>query len=459
MAVRKQRLPEPEELFLDYVKRMARHRDGREVLLVHMSQLEPHNRTRHHVELVTTRLGQLARKCDGQVFRFVGGDVACVVHDAPAGQLDNVLFEIRYGFSGDLLVKAEDAGDGVFIQRFDVKWDYESVEILAKERLAAFKVALDASMATANLDEGVDQGHSRGGVVGYLKKIVPKKQASLLDMDGGARKSGSTTPPVIDEPVVAGPLDQWLAENAVTAGGARLPIAEIVRSTPIFDIRRSGQSAAGATLEISRTWLVEAYSRAAGMKMSERLEGFLIEEAETGLVSLLGSLSSSDRNTGRGASDSAFRMSLCLSPQVILSAAFLLEARTWLEENEKGAVFWFEPADFDQGSLPMAYVADFLHEMGHFVGIRGLIPGEVGAWSRRFPQVDGWVLKWPDMDLARAPRGETNGLARALEKWGADRVFLQGLNSDTRVAAAKDFGFAWAECVDPASVKLFTRSY
>ena len=88
MAVRKQRLPEPEELFLDYVKRLKHHRDGREVVLVHMSKLEMMNRTRHHVELVTSRLGQMARKFDGRVFRFLNGDIACVMHDASAGHID-----------------------------------------------------------------------------------------------------------------------------------------------------------------------------------------------------------------------------------------------------------------------------------------------------------------------------------------------------------------------------------
>ncbi len=457
MALRKQSLPEPEELFLDYVKRMARHRNGREVLLVRMSQLEPINRTRHNVELVTTRLGQVARKFDGQVFRFVNGDVACVMRDASPGHLDSVLFDIRYGFSGDLLVQAEDDGEAVFIERFDVRRDYESVEQLARERLASFNTALDASKAAAEEDLAAEAARTPwispvAGTGGSPQKMPPKEMASLLDMDRGAGRSRHAPPAGSEAPVVAGPLDRWLADNLVNVGGARLPLVEVVRSFPICEIGHPGQPAAGATLQVSPAWLVDAYARAAGMKMSDRLEGFLLEEAETSLVALLGSLVSPRSGPGKG-----FGRSLCLSPRVILSATFLLAAREWQNTEQEGAMFWFDQEDFDHDAQPMAYVADFLHDMGHCVGLRGLIPGELGTWTRRFPQVDGWVLKWPDMDLGRAPTGEVNGLSRALEQWGPDHILLQGINSEARATAARAFGFRFAECTDAAAVKLFTR--
>lgn len=464
MAVRKQRLPEPEELFIDYVKRMARHRDGREVLLVRMSELELINRTRHHIELVTTRLGQMARKFDGQVFRFVNGDVACVTRDASPGHIDSVLFDIRYGFSGDPLVQAEDDGEAVFIERFDVRWDYDSIVKLAKEYLAAYKTALDASKAAAVGDfaessaHGFGQGQktSRGGSAHTSpRKVPPKSTASLLDIDRGAHNSGPAPTPEPEAQAVAGPLDSWLADNFVHAGGAHLPLVEVVQTLPIFEIGRPGGAAAGATLQISRTWLIDAYARAVGMKMSERLEEFLLDEAETGLVALLGSLVSPDTSVG----GAAFGMSVCLSPRVILSATFLLAARAWQKTEEPAAIFWFEPEDFGQQTHSMTYVADFLHDMGHHVGLRGLIPGELGTWTRRFPQADGWALKWPEMDLARAPRGEVNGLGHALEQWGPDRTFLQGVNSPAKAAAAKAFGFRFAECTDAAALKLFTKPH
>lgn len=138
MAVKTQRLPEPEELFVDYVKRMARHRDGRACIIVHMSKLDPIHRTRQHIELVTTRLGQVARDFDGRVFPFGNNDIALVVRDVPPGELEGVLFDVRYSFSEDPLVAAEDAGEAVFIEHFDVQWSYDEVEKLAKDRVAKF---------------------------------------------------------------------------------------------------------------------------------------------------------------------------------------------------------------------------------------------------------------------------------------------------------------------------------
>lgn len=58
------------------------------------------------------------------------------MRDMPASRRDNILFDIRYNFSEDALVIAEDAGDGCFIQLFDMRWDYDDVEAEAKDRVA-----------------------------------------------------------------------------------------------------------------------------------------------------------------------------------------------------------------------------------------------------------------------------------------------------------------------------------
>lgn len=455
MAVRKQHLPEPEELFLDYVKRMARHRDGREVLLVHMSKLDFGNRTRHHIELVTARLGQVARKFDGRVFTFVNGDIACVVREASPGLIDNVLFEIRYGYSTDALVQAEDTGDAVFIERFDVRWDYESVEKLARERLAALKTSLSGPVSAPEQESGVDVKNSPTRTDAAAPGEPPlKKMASLLAMDHKVRKS--ETRPVLDSEarVAAGPLDQWLAENTVTVGGAALALNEVIRPISICDIGHPGQPPVGATLQICQRDLIDAYARTCGMRVSERLEEFLLAEAETSLVPLLGALV-----LPTGSPNTNLRQSVCLSPQVILSPAFLLASRAWQQAGKDGALFWFDPDDLDRDTPPMPYIADFLHDMGHLVGMRGLVPGDLRPCAARLPQIDGWALKWPELDLNRTPQGETDSLSRALGEWGAEHCFLQGVNNENKAVAAKAFGFRYAECTDVASVKLFSKPF
>lgn len=467
MAVRKQSLPEPEELFLDYVKRMARHRDGREVLLAHMSELEPVNKTRHHVELVTTRLGQIARKYDGRVFRFLNGDIACVLREASPGAIDDVLFDIRYGFSTDLLVQAEDAGEAVFIERLDVRWNYEAVETLAKDRLASFQSALSTSMTAAEDELAVearihpergaqDPAPSEEGGKTPPGKSAFRKIASLLEMDRGKRGPGPKRDPEPKQQVIAGPLDQWLAENKVRAAGIEIPLSEVVRTLPIYEIGRAGQPAASATVQVSQGDLIEAHTRASGMKMSERLESFLHEEVETGLVPLLGSLVLPGNSPGASAR-SGFRRSVCLSPQIILGPTFLLAARAWQEAEDSGTIFWFVPDDLEQDLRTMSYIADFLHDMGHLVGLRGLVPGDLVGCSAQMPQIDGWALKWPEQDVSRAPQGEVDSLARAIGEWGAEHCLLQGINSEVKAGAAKSFGYRYAECIDVASVKFFSR--
>lgn len=450
MAARKQRLPEPEELFLDYVKRMTRHREGREVVLVHMSKLEMMNRTRHHGELVTSLLAQTAHKFDGRVFRFMNGDIACITRNASAGHIDNLAFEIRYGFSDDALVQAEDAGQGTFIETFDVRWDFEAVEVLARDRFAELTEAAKQEEADA---EEAPSGAS--------------KPTSLLNMDKGlhAVASGSgnagqrDTGKVVREaarPPKTAPLREWLSQNALVAGGAVLELVEVVTPVAVYELRAMGHPDIGATIRISRSALAQAYTQSVGMKMNERLQGFLMEEAEGALVSLLGSLVPPPSTPG-GVGIRPFERSVCLAPSVVLSPAFLLAVKAWGETGEKGSIFWFSPEVFDPGAHPMGYIVDFLHDMGQFVGVRGVIPGETGSLAARLPRIDGWSLKWPDMDLRRVPQGELDGLGRVLERWGPDYTFLQGINSEDKVRASLDFGFRFAECDDDASRKLFAR--
>jgi hypothetical protein len=457
MAARKQRLPEPEELFLDYVKRMTRHREGREVVLVHMSKLEMMNRTRHHGELVTSLLAQTAHKFDGRVFRFMNGDIACITRNASAGHIDNLLFEIRYGFSDDALVQAEDAGQGTFIETFDVRWDFEAVEVLARDRFAALKQAEDASTQAAKQEEAGAKETPSGA----------SKPASLLNMDKGlhgvASASGKAgqrdTKEVVREvarPPKTAPLREWLSQNALVAGGAVLELVEVVTPVPVYELGAVGHPDIGATIRISQSALAQAYTQSVGMKMNERLQDFLMEEAEGALVSLLGSLVPPPSTPG-GVGVRPFERSVCLAPGVVLSPAFLLAVKVWSEAGEKGSIFWFSPEVFDPGTHAMGYIVDFLHDMGQFVGVRGVIPGETGSLAARLPRMDGWSLKWPDMDLRRVPQGELDGLGRVLERWGPDYTFLQGINSEDKVRASLDFGFRFAECTDAASRKLFGR--
>ena len=194
--IHRQRLPEPEELFFDYVKRMARHREGRECIIVNMSRLEAHNRDRHHIDLVVMRVGQMTQDNDGEMFAFANGDVALVVHDVPPASIDDLLFDVRFSFSEDPLVQAEDDGEASFIDRFDIRWDYDEVEALARERQRKFMDVLK-HQDTAILRDPNSEDHSddqdfvdaNSAVPSTddkkpkLKAIQPEKHASLLDMD------------------------------------------------------------------------------------------------------------------------------------------------------------------------------------------------------------------------------------------------------------------------------------
>jgi hypothetical protein len=455
MAVKKQRLPEPEELFLDYVKRMARHRDGREVMVVHMSKLDITNRDRHHIELVTMRLGEVARAFDGRVFPFVNGDVGCVVRNIPASQRDNILFDIRYNFSEDALVIAEDAGEACFIQLFDMRWDYDDVEAEAKSRVAKLRKILNAGSNTADDDEetaspsGVLVTGSKGSA-SVLKVVQPKKIASLLDMD---RRSGTNeiARQNANSSGIAGPLDAWLKENVVRVGGAQLPLETFVSPVPLYELGRRNDTPTRLTLWIDQQRLSQAYSALVGMKMNDKLGAFLVQEVEMGLIPLISSLTPAASSQVLD-----FGLSAELSPEVILSPTFLLEARKWQDQKVERCLFWFNERDVIQDREQLVYVTDFLRDLGHLIGLRGIVPSEIGSFELELEDVDHWCLKWPETDLSNTPRAELEGLARAVEAFGPSRVFLQHIATKDQAKSARAYGFRFAESMTRASDKLFT---
>lgn len=464
-SARKQRLPEPEELFYDYVKRMARHREGRECIIVHMSRLEVTHRARHHIELVVTRLGQFARMYEGQLFAFVNGDVAVVVHDAPTSETDNVLFDIRFNFSEDPLVQAEDAGvqeedkdKAVFIEQFDVHWDYDEVAKAAKDRREKFLTALEHQDApkTSDKDGNVEEA-APVPVKTHLKAVPPEKTASLLDMDRQkdrsrdqrrsdheGRRSQSSG--------VAGPIDRWLADNRVCVGGTYLPLGTFLRKVPVYELGRGNKVPAAISLLVDEVALFEAYTRAVGMKMNGKLERYLVEEVETGVLPLLRSLTSPVRS-----SSLHFGMSLQFSAETILSPAFLLAARQWQELEEDAVLFWFTPDDLKQNFSHVAYVSEFLRDLHYFVGVRGVEPCDMREVEDLLPGVEFWGLRWPEEDLAQAAQSDVRGLEYAISEFGAGRVFLQQIDRIEKSKAARAFGFQFAESQSLASEKLFTR--
>ena len=59
-------IPSQENLLLDYVRRLEKHRGGRQVVHVHLSQLRPFNRREQHIRAATSSFDPLISTTMGQ---------------------------------------------------------------------------------------------------------------------------------------------------------------------------------------------------------------------------------------------------------------------------------------------------------------------------------------------------------------------------------------------------------
>lgn len=127
LVLTKTRLPAPEELLLDYARRLDRHRQGRRALWIHLSRLSRHHR-RDGDHLVGGKVMRpLARKYQGEVFSLASGDVVVLLKDPDEKAIDSALFELRLAFSHDpLMRRADEEGPEVYLTVYDIAATYDA---------------------------------------------------------------------------------------------------------------------------------------------------------------------------------------------------------------------------------------------------------------------------------------------------------------------------------------------
>ena len=62
-------MPSQENLLLDYMRRLEKHKEGRKVVHLHLSLLRPINRREQHIRTAIGNFDTLISSMDAQVFR------------------------------------------------------------------------------------------------------------------------------------------------------------------------------------------------------------------------------------------------------------------------------------------------------------------------------------------------------------------------------------------------------
>lgn len=148
------RLPSQENLLLDYVRRLEKHKAGRKVVILHLSALRPFNRRDQHIRAAASNFDQLISDMTGQLFTLKNADIYFIFKSEALPQVETLVQKIKFLFDDDPLVAEEDKQTQSFASWYDADDDFpailnlvQSVAQSEQERQTAVRARMDARAA------------------------------------------------------------------------------------------------------------------------------------------------------------------------------------------------------------------------------------------------------------------------------------------------------------------------
>ena len=128
-----------DELLLDFVTRLDRHRAGRMACELHLALLRPYHQQPHHLRIVRKTLEPLTRRFDAGIYEMGNRSVILVTKGASLAEIEPYVAQVRALFSEDPLFLGGD--ETQFCSWYDLERDYDALlrraRQLSEERKAA----------------------------------------------------------------------------------------------------------------------------------------------------------------------------------------------------------------------------------------------------------------------------------------------------------------------------------
>jgi hypothetical protein len=134
-----------EELLLDFVTRLDRHRAGRMACELHLDLLRPYHQQAHHLRIVRKTLEPLTRRFDAGIYEMHNRSVVVVAKGATLADIETYVAMVRALFAEDPLFLSED--ESQFCSWYDLGQDYDALLRRARQLSSAQKAAADAASA------------------------------------------------------------------------------------------------------------------------------------------------------------------------------------------------------------------------------------------------------------------------------------------------------------------------
>lgn len=376
-----------ENLFLDYVRRLEHHRQGREMVHFHLSKLRPFNRREHHIRVAADAFDGMVKDLLGQVFVFKNGDIIFVFKTEAMGQVESAVDKLKFLFGDDPLLE-ENEGKG-FCSWFDVEGNYEQV----------------VEHARALVGEGQKSGDQ--------KQIQDSRAAMLARQDEGERLTPRTLDRLIDALKAADMTNMIRRQYVCTIEGVQnIP-------TPEF-----------SELFISIADLRDTLLPGANLTSSPWLFQHLTETLDRRVLSLLSKTEERDI-TGN--------ISINLNVATLLSPEFMQFDNNVIAAMRGNIVLELQKIDIFNDLNAYLFAREFVKARGYRICIDGVTYKSLPFIDREHLGADFIKLIW-DEDIVHKDEATTNRVKRQIMMGGAAHVILSRCDSEEAINFGQDVG-------------------
>jgi len=382
----------PEARLLDYAKRLKRFTEGRVAAHVHLSQLRPYNRRRHHLRIAAAAFETLMSGHEGTLFQLSNDDLVVVCKGATLSLMDDYVLRLRYLFSEDPLLLDENSGpDGAdpFCAWYQLADDYAEFLTMAETQLRA---RLDAEAA---------------------------RRATEHDLPVAAAPS-----PPIDAPRL-GVIEEAIAHTDLTSLLQRQPICAVAYDAPPQPLLNE--------ITISIDGLRRALLPNHDFEANPWLFRDLTRHLDRRMIAMLRQPDAIDLRRS---------LSLNLNVATLLAPEFLqLDAAVAIDRN-RSVVIELQLIDIFADLASFTFARDFLHDRGYRICLDGTTHLSLPFIDRERLGIDLVKLQWSG-DLGDYATGERGAALHDLvRRSGPERVILSRCDTTAALDLGRQLGIS-----------------
>jgi hypothetical protein len=384
------RLPSGENLLLDYIHKLERHRRGRRAVIIRLSLLQPVNRREHHIRIALNSFDPMIKALKGQIFSLSSSDIIFIFKDAAIDDVEAAVVKVRFLFSDDPALADENLpGKMPFVDWYLLERDYDALLHMAQRM-----VSEDHQRRTQDFTKG------------YASQLTPRM----------ARRGDPLTPSILAK------LEENLARADLANHLRRQAICAIVGKSPPQPIF--------SELFVSIADLRETLLPNVNLASSPWLFQQLTETLDRRVLSLL---NKHDDRTVFG------DVAINLNVQTLLSPDFLV-----FDDNVKAAmrgtlVLELQKVDVFADLGAFLFARDFVHDRTYRICLDGVNIDALPFIDRERLGVDMVKLVWdPVMLNGVLPNGQS--LEDYVKKCGTSRVILCRCDAQDAVEFGQKIG-------------------